>query len=227
MADIESGKPNADAEPHGREEESIPPKYARLLAQRKTGREPFQIGGNALGPTLDEFWEWSVSDLVSNVTRGRLAEFIVANALAIRTNVGVRDEWGAYDLVTPEGIKVEVKSAAYIQAWHQSRLSIISFRTPKTRAYNHDTGTYDPNAKRQADVYVFAHLKHEHNETVDPLDVDQWDFYVLSTAILDGRRRSQYGITLATLRKRADAGPFTYSELGAAVQRAAISANDP
>jgi hypothetical protein len=221
----ENGKPIADAERSGREE-SIPTKYARLLAQRKTGREPFRIGSNALGPTLHDFWAWSVSDLVSNVTRGRLAEFIVANALAIQTRIGVRDEWGAYDLITPEGIKVEVKSAAYIQAWHQLRLSIISFRTPKTRAYNHDTGTYDHNAKRQADVYVFAHLKHEHKETIDPLDVDQWDFYVLSTAALDGRERSQYGITLPTLRNRKGAGPFTYSELQAAVQRVANSADN-
>ena len=31
-----------------------------------------------------DFWKWSVSDLVSNATRGRLAEFIVAKALKIK-----------------------------------------------------------------------------------------------------------------------------------------------
>ncbi|MGB8411535.1 MAG: hypothetical protein WCE23_01790 [Candidatus Binatus sp.] len=201
-------------------------KYARLVAQRKTGREAFRMGGLDLGPTLYEFWAWSVSDFVSNATRGRLAEFIVANALAIPTTVGVRDEWGAYDLETPEGTKVEVKSAAYIQAWYQTRLSMISFRTRKTRAYNHDTGQLDHDARRQADVYVFAHLKHEQKETIDPLDIDQWNFYVLSTAVLNARTRSQYGITLATLKKQEGAGPFTYSELRAAVQRAANSANN-
>ena len=36
--------------------------------------------------------------------------------------------------------------------------------------------------------------------TVDPLDLDQWVFYVLPTAVLDGRTRSQHSITLKTLQ---------------------------
>jgi hypothetical protein len=48
---------------------------------------------------LIEFWQWSISDLVSNVSRGVLAEFIVAKALEINTVSNVRDEWAAYDLL--------------------------------------------------------------------------------------------------------------------------------
>ncbi len=44
-----------------------------------------------------------------HATRGRLAEFIVANALSVPSD-GVRDEWRAYDLKTPDGVTVEVKS---------------------------------------------------------------------------------------------------------------------
>jgi hypothetical protein len=33
-----------------------------------------------------------------------------------------------------------------------------------------------PDAKRQADVYVFALLAHEDRTTIDPLDLDQWKF---------------------------------------------------
>ncbi len=55
----------------------------RLVADRKTGSEPLRDRETPLGPTLLDFWAWSVSDLVSNATRGRLAEFIVAHALDI------------------------------------------------------------------------------------------------------------------------------------------------
>ena len=48
--------------------------------------------------------------------RGCLAEFIVASAL--RLGDGVRDEWGAFDLLTKSGAKIEVKSAAYLQSWY-------------------------------------------------------------------------------------------------------------
>jgi hypothetical protein len=119
---------------------------------------------------LHDFWRWSVSDLVSNATRGRLAEFIVANALGISTTAVVRDEWSPFDLQTPEGVKVEVKSAAYIQSWYQSKLSSISFRTPKTHAFDPETNQHDIEAKWQADVYVFAVLVHEDKKTIDPAE---------------------------------------------------------
>lgn len=159
----------------------------------------FAPNGRGLGLTLFDFWRWSLSELVSNATRGRLAEFIVANALGISTH-SVRDEWSAFDLQTPENVKVEVKSAAYMQSWYQSSLSKISFRTPKTRAYDPNTNQLDVEAKRQADVYVFAVLAHQDKTTIDPLNVDQWEFYVVPTAKLDARTRSQYGITLPTLQ---------------------------
>lgn len=64
--------------------------------------------------TLLDFWRWSCSDLISNATRGILAEYIIAQALGVAK--GIRKEWAPYDLLTPEGIRVEVKSAAYIQS---------------------------------------------------------------------------------------------------------------
>jgi hypothetical protein len=132
----------------------------------RTGNEPFLLDGRDLGFALVDFWRWSVSDLVSNVTRGRLAEFIVAKALGIPTE-GVRDEWGAYDLTTADGTKVEVKSAAYLQSWNQRALSKIAFPTPKTRAWDAESNLQAIESKRQADVYVFALLAHQDKSTLD------------------------------------------------------------
>jgi hypothetical protein len=176
----------------------MPSDLRRLTVVAKSGDERFHAGGTGLGFVLADFWRWSVSDLVSNATRGRLAEFIVARSLGIPTD-SVRDEWGAFDLITPEGLKVEVKSAAFIQSWSQRELSKISFQTPKTREWNPDTNLQDQVSKRQADVYVFALLAHKDKSTIDPLNVKQWQFYVLATSVLDGRTRSQHSITLKTL----------------------------
>jgi len=203
-----------------RMEQKAPSNLVRLITQPKFGSEPFHSKGEALGPTLLDFWRWSVSDLVSNATRGRLAEFIVANALGISVR-GVRNEWSPFDLQTEEGVKVEVKSAAYIQSWFQSKLSAISFRTPKTRAFDPETNRLESEAKRQADVYVFAVLKHQDKSTIDPLNLDQWEFYVVPTAILNARTRSQFGITLTTLRGFCT--PIGYTGLRAEVLRAASS----
>jgi len=80
-----------------------------------TGSEEFNNGGLKLPASLLDFWKWSSSDLLSNALRGVLTEFIVAMALGISIDKP-REEWAAYDLVTNDGIKVEVKSAVYVQS---------------------------------------------------------------------------------------------------------------
>jgi hypothetical protein len=189
----------------------------RISVTRKTGSEALQLDGDRLPVTLLDFWQWSASDLVSNVTRGRLAEFIVATSLGIDTR-GVRNEWDAFDLVTPAGLKVEVKSAAVVQSWHQRRLSPILWRVPRTRAWDATTNVYSAESRRQADIYVFALLWHEDKSSIDPMNLSQWCFFVLPTRLLDARTRSQHSITLSSLRALAESVP--YSGLPKAVQRA-------
>lgn len=156
-----------------------------LTATRKTGEERFVSDGRPLPFTLLEFWQWMGSDLVGNTFRGAVAEYLVANALGIAN--GVRAEWGAFDLQTTNGVKVEVKSCAYLQSWWQRRLSAVLFGVRPTRAWDPETNTFAPEIRRQADVYVFALLKHQEKSSLNPMDVAQWQFYVLSTATLEAR----------------------------------------
>jgi len=174
--------------------------FPRLPIQPKTGAEPLHANGVPTGLSLVDFWRWSTSDLVSNATRGVLAEFIVSSALSIPLD-RPREEWAAWDLTTPEGIKVEVKSAAYVQSWSQKELSKITFNTPKTLAWDAESNSQSMEPRRQADVYVLALLAHQDKGTIDPLNLDQWQFFVLPTAVLDARTRSQHSITLPSLLK--------------------------
>jgi hypothetical protein len=175
------------------------------------GSEPFKLSAAPTDFSVLDFWRWSVSDLVSNATRGRLAEFIVAKALGVPTS-GVRDEWAAYDLLTPAGIRVEVKSAAYLQSWAQRRHSNIVFSVRRARAWDPETNLQAAVASRSADVYVFALLAHRDKASLDPLDLEQWEFYVVPTHALDARTRSQHSITLSSLR-RLEAGPVSFGQL--------------
>jgi hypothetical protein len=147
---------------------------------------------------------------LSNATRGRFAEFIVGTAIGINSE-NLRDEWDAYDLITDDGIKIEVKSAAYIQSWDQKRFSTISFSIKPTKYWDAETNIYRNEPKRHADVYVFCLLKHKDKNTIDPLKMEQWDFYVLPTYRLDNYQRSQSSITINSLEKLTN--PKKYSEL--------------
>ncbi|MFN0148202.1 MAG: hypothetical protein ACKVT1_17005 [Dehalococcoidia bacterium] len=193
--------------------------WGALPTQRKTGAEPFTSQGSTHDLNLLGFWQWSASDLVSNATRGVLAEYIVARALGVDAT-GVRDEWAAFDLTTSSGIRVEVKSAAYIQSWGQRTLSRVTFQVRKSRGWDAPTGTYAVEARRHADVYVFALLAHQDKPTINPLNLDQWRFYVLPTTALDERQRSQHSITLPSLDRLAG-GSVGFGELPKAVDAAA------
>ena len=190
----------------------------KLDVEKKTGGERFYARGAAQDFDLLDYWRWASSDLVSNVTRGVLAEYIVARAVAVSTD-GVRDEWAAYDLETPDGIKLEVKSAAYIQSWWQSAFSTIRFGTKKTWSWNAETNTYNTEPARDADIYVFALLGHKDPHTIDPLNLDQWTFYAVPTTKLE--KESRNSISLLALKKLAS--PVTFDELGHAVRDAHAS----
>jgi len=91
--------------------------------KKLSGGEIFQNGSKKLDFDLLSFWQWSSSDIVSNTTRGILAEYIVGKAFGCISNEDVRNEWGAYDLKTHSGVSVEVKSSPYIQSWEQRKFS--------------------------------------------------------------------------------------------------------
>ena len=185
---------------------------------RRRGDEPLHTNGHPLGLSLLDFWQWSSSDLVSNATRGILAEFVVAHALGVARE-GVRSEWDAFDVVSPEGVTIEVKSAAFVQSWAQRRLSPIIFRVPKTRAWSADSHVQERERRRQAQVYVFALLAHKDKASIDPLNVKQWRFFVLPASVLDARTRSQHSITLRSLERLAGAG-VAFDELRETVNEA-------
>lgn len=192
----------------------------RITPTLRAGSEPIHRDGQASDYTLLDFWRWSTSDLVSNATRGVLAEFLVAMALRVPLDQP-REEWAAWDLTTPEGIKVEVKSAAYVQSWTQKNLSKITFNTPKTRAWDAESNQQSHEMRRQADVYVLCLLAHQDKRSIDPLDLSQWEFFVLPTSVLDERKRSQHSITLPSLLRLHGPG-FEHAGLRDAVLKAAL-----
>lgn len=134
------------------------------------------------GATVLDFWQWMGSDLLSNAMRGVLAEFLVAKALGAAN--APRLEWDAAD-VTYKGRPVEVKSAAYLQSWPQKRPSTIQFDVACKRSWHALTNTYDAEASRSADVYVFCLFEEQDRERANVLDVGQWRFWVAPTDELD------------------------------------------
>ncbi len=193
-------------------------KYPKIKPKIKSGKEFFKFKNKKTKYKLIDFWKWSYSNILSNATRGVLSEFIVASAVNVNIKTP-REEWAPYDLITQEGIKIEVKSASYIQAWEQKNFSKISFSIKESNIcktedlYKNNTGK-----TRAADVYVMCLLHHTEQKTIDPTNLDQWKFYVLSVKEINDYKRSQFSITLKSLEKLTE--PVSYSELNEAIKNA-------
>ena len=161
-----------------------------------TGNEHFTYDGMPVGILLNDFWAWNSSDLLNNTLRGALAEFIVASALGIDTTISRRD-WTAYDLLSPSGRKIEVKCSAYLQSWNPNRLSKIQFSIRPARSWDAENDFSD-DLKRWSDLYVFClYASKDRSET--PLQLEQWEFYVLPTSVLNQRCGNQKSISLNSL----------------------------
>lgn len=145
--------------------------------------------------------------------------------MALDVADGVRSGWEAYDIETSSGIRVEVKASAYVQTWGQRALSKIIFGIRPTRAWDPTTNVFAKDSQRQANVYVFAVLAERNQTNVDPLNLAQWQFYVLPTSVLNDRAPLQKTINLSSLL-RIGALIAGYQELRDAVERASSDLPD-
>ena len=189
--------------------------YSAIEPRRLTGSEPLVAPDGEAISTLIDFWRWAYSDLVGNAERGALAEYIVACALEI--NNAERIAWDKYDLLTNDGIAVEVKTSGYLQTWAQKTLSKIVFGIQPTYGWDSKSNQYDKEQKRQSDIYVFCVHKHTDQATIDPLRISQWDFYLMPTKRLNSAFGDQKTASLSALVK-AGAEKCEYCHLKKRIQ---------
>ncbi len=185
-----------------------------------TGNEEFTLHGTSTGISVKDFWTWAYSDLIDNTQRGVVAEFLVCSSLN-RTpsfpNTHIRTNWLPFDATSPSGRRIEVKSAAYIQAWTPENIfAQIRFDIGKKLAWDNATASYASEAKRNCDLYVFC-LFTAMTKDISLLNLDYWDFYVLPTSVLNEKVPKQKGISLSSLLK-LEPVKTDYAGLSAAIE---------
>lgn len=172
-----------------------------------TGDEYFSFDGMPGKYTLNDFWAWNSSDLLNNTLRGAFAEFLVSAALNLDLTT-CRTDWDSFDVLFPSdcgietekgrGFRIEVKSSAYLQAWSQPRLSRIQFSIRPARSWSSDSG-YGDEVIRHSDLYVFCLFACKDKESAYPLQLEQWEFYTVPTAVINENLGSQSSLSFPSL----------------------------
>lgn len=172
-----------------------------IPSPRRGPEESFLSKGAPTEHSVGSFWAWAHSDLLANTQRAVVAEYIVGVALGDVSTT--RPEWRAWDLELPDPgrerpIRVEIKATAAIQSWAQPRPTPPKFDIAPKGGWDENDGSFDETKRRRSDVYVFCVLGGD-DAVPDPLDLDQWAFYVLPSRVLDERIPTQKSITLSSL----------------------------
>ena len=174
----------------------------RLKNSKKTGEERF-VG---MDGSLSEYWSWAHSDIASNTERGRLAEYFVSKA--VKAKAPCRVEWDEVDVISEEGIEIEVKTSAYLQTWRQNHFSSIQFDIAPKNTWDRKRNQFSAEKRRNAQVYVFCLFNCKSAENANVMDLNQWEFYVLGTSVLNEKAPKQKMIGLKSLlrigAKKAD-----------------------
>lgn len=162
--------------------------------------------------TVQDFWAWAYSDILSNRNRSVFAEFLVAVALNLTHQP--RIEWDAVDLRYSDK-KIEVKSSAYVQSWQQRKLSLIKFDIAKKRGWNSEKNVIAEEESRSADCYIFCVYEEQDIQNVNVLNLDKWSFIVVATEKLNKAFGNQKSVSLNRLNQF---GQFIkYSDLKRAI----------
>ena len=175
-----------------------------------TENTPFVNGGESLGITMLDFWKYQYSNIYD--MQEYIAEFIVGKALGINEPMN-RDGWTLWD-IDYQGKRIEVKQTSYYHSWQEkiangkiSQQRTFSI-TPAFTRYKDSTTSYE----RQNDIYVFCLNIGTNEEESYPLDMANWEFYVVPTSVINENcTPAQKSISLGKVRKLA---PLTkYEEL--------------
>lgn len=178
--------------------------YKRVEPKKLTGKEVFK---NAIKEfTVLQFWQFAFSNINSNVLRGDLAEFFIENALRDVEHITIKNPWGDFDVLTEKGTKIEAKCSSFLQDWDQKELSkpLFSGLKAKDLYWSSAVANFkaDSGKDYKSDIYVFVLQNHKDPETLNLLDMNQWEFFVLSRTELRDVSKNASSISLVKLQEK-------------------------
>ena len=172
-----------------------------MKSNKYSPEEAFTVNNKTVGMTVLDFWKYAYADLNAD-PRDDIAEFLVSNALGIKESMN-RQDWTLYDIEYKQ-IRIEVKCTGYYQTWRESGVS-RERRFFIRKATDRKTHI----CERHNDIYVFCLLNGETREEANPLVLENWEFYVVPTSIINKECGDNKSITLGKLRRMGYAGiPF-------------------
>ena len=161
-----------------------------------SGNEEFTLNGDKIGFNVIDFWRFQFSNLSD--MQGRVGEFLVAKALG-RETPDNNNGWPLWD-INYRGKRVEVKTTAYYQPWREEGTWSERRSFGITKAH-YIEGDSKSKLERINDIYVFVINIGKTKVEANPLQLENWLFYVIPTSVINKECVDNKTISLSKVKK--------------------------
>ena len=164
------------------------------------GKEKFVSQNKELEFGMLEFWCSKFSNIYN--IQEYIAEFLVEQALGIEKSHNT-EYWTLFDILYKD-YRIEIKETGYYHPWNEngkiSEMRRFGITKANSKYENKDTNNI---YERQNDIYVFCLNVGKTKETSNPLNIDNWEFYIVPTKTINEVCKNNKSIGLNKVQKIA------------------------
>ena len=169
-----------------------------------TGDQVFSSYKKPIGLTVLDFWQFQFSNIWD--LQEHIAEFLVAKALGLDKPFN-RSGWTPFDILYSDK-RIEVKESGYFYSWQKEGRTTNRRTFGILQTYTRDKdGNIVLNSdgaylkERQNDIYVFCLNKGKTKEESNPLELANWEFYVVPSKVINEVCGTNKTISLSKVQK--------------------------
>ena len=177
-----------------------------------TGNEKFTSNGHELDFSMLDYWRYKYSQIYD--LQDTIAEFIVEKALGLEKSYNT-DYWTLFD-VEYRNTRIEIKETSYYHAFNTDGNISKQRAFGITKAYS-EYKNPDSVFERQNDIYVFCLNIGNDKESSNPLKMENWEFYIVPTSIINEKCKDNKTISLGVVRELSR--KFAYEEIKEEIDR--------
>jgi len=172
-----------------------------------------------LDRNINDFYYWGFSSLWTNTVRAVIAEYIVACTLGLDKKK--RNLWGGYDFEYMD-TRIEVKSSAWFVTDKYKTNSKMFDIEKRKGSWHLETGKLldlTGEKARQAHIYVFAFHDEKDFDRANLLELDQWQFFVVPTPLIDARLGNQKKVSRNVIARKLGVNSVPFAALRREIDR--------
>ena len=170
---------------------------------------PFTDGGKPIGLTALDYWRFQFSNFWD--AQEEIAEFLVAKALGLSLPYN-KNGWTPFDILY-KNKRVEIKATSYFHSWRGDG-KVSKHREFSIAKAHGQHDEYTKVAERKNDVYVFCLNTGESFLDSDPFEMRNWEFYVVSTSVINALFGNREKLSLEHVRELTkDYGRASFTDL--------------